>query len=139
MAGLLRGGPGGRGHVFTMMQGHGMGREMRAVRTATRKLIRNFEVRRDAVPPVTVGDDDHYTGANRFTPVPLVELYDLQTDPNEFTNLAEDPALASARTDLDTHLWQWLERVGDPVLQGPVATPFYLKAQAAYHQWRSHR
>ncbi len=133
--GLLRTGGRGREHVFTMMQGHGMGKEMRAVRTATHKLIRNFEVRREARPPVSVGDDDHYTGANRFDAVPHVELYDLRSDPNEFTNLAGEKSCAALRDALDAQLWRWLEQVSDPVLAGPVATPFYLQAREAYRAW----
>ena len=60
-----------------------------------------------------------------------MELYDLKSDPNEFTNLAGDTASASILASLDAALWRWLEEVDDPVLRGPVVTPYYRSARAA--------
>ncbi|MBD3240513.1 MAG: sulfatase-like hydrolase/transferase [Chitinivibrionales bacterium] len=121
-----------REYHFSMMQGHGMGKEIRAIRTATHKLIRNFEVRSEPVPPVVIGDNDKYTGANKYVTVPPVELYDLTADPLEVNNLADSPAHAGIRDTLDSRLWQWLDEVEDPILKGPIATPYYQRAIADY-------
>jgi arylsulfatase A-like enzyme len=133
-AGTLRGngGDAARECHFSMMQGHGKGCEIRSVRTATHKLVRNFEVHREPVPPVIVGDSDMYTGANRYVAVPPVELYDLSADPLETTNLADDPSCRHLREALDEKLWTWLEQVDDPILKGPIATPYYQGVMKQY-------
>jgi N-sulfoglucosamine sulfohydrolase len=45
---------------------------------------------------------------------PKYELYDLKKDPNEITNIANDPAYASVRSDLEARLIEELTRTGDP-------------------------
>jgi arylsulfatase A-like enzyme len=111
--------------------------EKRCVRTSDYRLIRNFN-------PMTVA---LLGGAGRRCPDVAeakvkglrspVELYDLAKDPREFENMAEDPAYAAVRAELDGRLWQWMEGVNDPILQGPTRTPFYEKSITAYQQWKS--
>lgn len=119
-----------REYHFSMMTGHGKGNEMRAIRSRTHKLIRNFDMHSEPVPPYVYGDTDRYTGANKYVTPPAVELYDLTADPGETNNLADDPAQADTRAELDPRLWQWLDDVDDPILKGPVATPYYQRAMA---------
>ena len=45
---------------------------------------------------------------------PKYELYDLKTDPHETKNLADDPAYASVKADLEKRLIAELTRTGDP-------------------------
>lgn len=47
---------------------------------------------------------------------PRHELYDLVKDPHETTNVADDPAYADVRADLEERLMDELERTGDPRL-----------------------
>jgi N-sulfoglucosamine sulfohydrolase len=47
---------------------------------------------------------------------PRVELYDLRQDPHELTNLADDPASAAVREQLETRLLDELARTDDPRL-----------------------
>lgn len=66
---------------------------------------------------------------------PRYELYDLKKDPYETTNVADAPAYASVRKDLETRLFDELTRTGDPRLiddgrffetppmAGPLAAP----------------
>lgn len=44
---------------------------------------------------------------------PAEELCDTQTDPNEFTNLADNPAYKAKLTELRRQLDEWLRKVGD--------------------------
>src|SRR5262249_33246235 len=45
---------------------------------------------------------------------PREELYDLERDPNEFKNVAEDPQNAHVLEDLRARLRAWQERTKDP-------------------------
>ncbi len=49
-------------------------------------------------------------------PVPKLELYDLQNDPDEMTNLAEDGHHAQEQQRLLTALKEWVERTSDPAV-----------------------
>jgi N-sulfoglucosamine sulfohydrolase len=57
---------------------------------------------------------------------PPVELYDLQTDPYEFKNLANDPKHAVAQKRLHSRLREWQRDTGDP-LADPAALKRYTK------------
>ncbi len=45
-----------------------------------------------------------------------VELYDLDADPVEQTNLIDDPAYTEVRTQLQTRLANWMRETNDPLL-----------------------
>ena len=45
---------------------------------------------------------------------PMFELYDLRKDPDEMTNLAEDPAYATVRKEMTERLFTILRETGDP-------------------------
>lgn len=95
----------------------------RSIRTDRYKLIRNFgtEVERYEYPcklgaPKVVGQ------------AVFCELYDLQSDPEEIHNLADDPDHAHIRSELDQQLRTWLEKSDDSILRGPEPSPFYTAA-----------
>lgn len=104
--------------------------ESRCVRTDRHKLIRTFTPRRRHEVPVDVAN------VAQRQPCPVVELFDLAQDPNEFTDVADDPAYAAVRGDLNARLWAWLEEVEDPILRGPMPTPTYRAAIAEYRAMR---
>ncbi len=62
---------------------------------------------------------------------PLLELYDLAADPNEWQNLADDPAHAATLRDLLARLRRWMADTADPLLAGAVTPPLHRRALAA--------
>ncbi len=51
---------------------------------------------------------------------PREELYDLQNDPEEFVNLAADPAHSKIKTELAALCDDWMRTTKDPILDGPI-------------------
>lgn len=63
------------------------------------------------------------------SPVPSdVALYDLAADPTEQNNLAGNGEFKEVRRRLDQRLYSWMRRTDDPLLSGPIATPYYLES-----------
>lgn len=116
--------------IFAEKTFHTAYEPMRCIRTTTHKLIVNFEIDLSINVP----------GDIQLSPIyPLmldeiartrkpVELYDLIRDPNETTNLAGTPELEEIEHDLKAKLLGWMESTDDPLLQGPIASPYYKAA-----------
>ena len=122
---------GPRDAVFAEKTFHSYYDPMRAIRTRTHKLIRNFETAfRVEVP------GDIQTGAifradpGRYSTdrAAIVELYDLEADPLEQHNIAGSADVSDIERDLSERLWAWMEETNDPLLKGPVASPRYRAA-----------
>ena len=113
-----------RDAVFSIFQG----RDNRSIRTERYKLIRNFTPGRLLPVPV-----DMTNNPRAAVKCPVVQLYDLEKDPLEFVDVAEDPAYRDVRSELSERLWRWMEDVDDPTLKGPMPSPYYHEAMAEYH------
>ena len=94
----------------------------RAIRTGQYKYIRNFEPGPDLVLPadIAAGPSAPAVAPRTQRPRPEEELYDLEADPWEQTNLAADPAWAAVREELRTRLLAWMTDTADPLLRGPI-------------------
>jgi arylsulfatase A-like enzyme len=124
---LLRGEEGPRRDaVFGEQTYHSYCSPMRCIRTAQHKLIVNFTFmpafmdpsqswRRATVP--CVPEKPHMAHSK------VVELYDLQNDPYEQQNLAEDAAYEDVRRQLLGRLRLWLLETDDPILHGIPVPP----------------
>lgn len=110
-----------RDQVFSMFVGKN---EPRCIRTRTHKLIRNFMPSRYAKLPVNLDAPDAVEWVTR----PSAELYDLERDPQECLNVADDPDYAAVRHGLDEQLANHLRAVNDPILAGPIRVPYYIDA-----------
>jgi len=97
----------------------------RSVRSARYKLIRNLTPEatfRNAATATAVfqewralaqGDEDALALVERYQHRPELELYDLELDPYEQRDLAQDAAYAEQLTELAQQLEAWMERQGD--------------------------
>jgi len=110
-----------RTHVFGEMTYHNYADPLRCVRSRTHKLIVNF------MPCAAI-----YNCTQQWRPVsvpafppnpkdalhPLVELYDLEKDPWELNNCADDTAYADVRAHLLSVLAKQIVETDDPIRHG---------------------
>ncbi|HEX6984546.1 MAG TPA: sulfatase [Planctomycetaceae bacterium] len=117
-----------RDAVFAEHNWHDYEARDRAVRTATLKYVRNFYHDLPGTPPADavrsptydemkrLRDEGRLTDAQRspfVAPRPEEELYDLEKDPHELTNVAGDPSYAAALAEMRRRLETWQAETGD--------------------------
>lgn len=130
----LGGTPGAhRDEVFVEQTYHNYADPVRGIRTARYKLLVN------GMPCAAV-----YNSTQQWAPVTrsvfpadpksgmrdFIELYDLETDPLEATNLANDPTYAALREELLERLAAHASAIGDPLLEGLPVPPRFRRMQA---------
>jgi arylsulfatase A-like enzyme len=130
-----------RDEIFAQRTSHALrDNTSRTVRTTRYKLIRYFEPGRvvefptDAVPQRVAQHTQR--PKRKWGKRPVAQLFDLQKDPHERNNLAGQPEYAGIVRDLSDKLWRWMQRVEDPILDGPLVTPYYTEAMQDYHRFR---
>ncbi|MCA9144893.1 MAG: sulfatase-like hydrolase/transferase [Planctomycetales bacterium] len=102
---------------------------MRTIRTSGYKLIWNIDWRSEYPLPIdtlnratwqeVIRRGDRLIGPRTVKKYLLrdeIELYDLETDPNEVINLADSPTHAELRLDLSQKLFAYLKKTNDPWL-----------------------
>jgi arylsulfatase A-like enzyme len=130
----------GREMIFSERNFHDNLDLVRCVRTRQYKLIQNYRPELPYNPTADLarsptwgtilalnkaGKLDSKLQERYFrAPRPTVELYDLEKDPGEFTNLAGDPAHAATLRRLQGHLRTWMDETNDFLpLPRPEGTP----------------
>ncbi|MFA6544756.1 MAG: sulfatase [Limisphaerales bacterium] len=117
-----------RDAVFVGLERHVGSYPMRAIRTKGFAYIRNFAVDRDpnnysrrggpSMDYMIAHKDDNAQlrrlYAASFGPRPTEELYDLQRDPDELTNLASDPKFSDIKRKMSGRLMAYLAETKDP-------------------------
>ncbi|MEJ2614434.1 MAG: hypothetical protein P8Z35_05725, partial [Ignavibacteriaceae bacterium] len=95
-------------------------------------LIRYFDQGRAVEYPVDVNPQafaDHIKRCKtRWGARPFAQLYDLSKDPYELNDIGSKPEYASVVKEMSKSLLNWMEQVNDPLLKGPLRTPYYDKA-----------
>ena len=117
--------------IFAEKTFHSYYDPMRCIRTRTHKFIRNFE----SAFLVEVPGDIQQGAIFRANPARYstdrsasVELYDLEADPWEQSNLAGGASVKDVEDRLSAALWAWMRETRDPLLDGPVSSPRYRAA-----------
>ena len=129
---LLRGGSyESRDAIFAEKTFHSYYDPMRCIRSRHHKFIRNFETAFAVEVPGDIqqgaifrADPSRYS-TDRAS---VIELYDLDADPDEEHNLAGSPASAAVEEQLSAELWSWMRETDDPLLKEPIASPRYRQA-----------
>lgn len=116
-------------YVFAEKTYHTAYEPMRGIRSPNYKLIANFEVdtkvsvpddiRQGLIYPLLIDDL-----VGQRDPM---ELYDLSADPGETHNLAGCPDMKDVEEELKQELVTWMRKTNDPILSGPIASPYYDK------------
>jgi len=117
-----------RQEIFAEKTYHETYDPVRAIRTKNNKLIINFE-------NLTIGSN-YWEGRNsikigmatdkRFNKSKdFLELYDLENDPLERTNLAGNREYKNIEDELTEKLYEWMKGTCDPLLEGPVPSATY--------------
>jgi len=127
--------------IFAEKTYHNYYDPMRAIRTEKWKLIANFEFSLPDIAPGQIRTDS----AKRYVEIykamaslreeqchPPFELYDLEADPWEGNNLAENPEFKDIRDRLIKQLHQWMQNTSDPLLEGPMAQATYRNRMDAF-------
>lgn len=121
---LLAGGGGGvRDHAFAQLHWHDAYVPMRAIRSATHKLVLDFSDR--ALPYLPADVEDSASGravrgggpdgSAIATEPRRAALYHLVDDPNETTDVSADPAHAAVGATLRRRLVDWMNETNDPL------------------------
>lgn len=128
--------------VFGEMTYHTYYDPRRCIRTERWKLIANFEC-----APEQMSSPDLQQNGKGYAEMCLAmgqdgyhrpfELYDLEADPHEQINLADETAYQAVRDGLIRHLHGWMERTEDPLLKGPVAQGAYWKRMKTFKELAS--
>ena len=110
-----------RERVFLEFTWHSKYNPVRAVRTERYKYVRNFgDLPLVYIPAPLFSSEagkevrDECYGSQR----PEEELYDLEADPHELENVADDPAHADALSTLREAVSEWMESTDDRLLEG---------------------
>src|SRR5262249_11276626 len=121
-----------RTEVYAEKTFHTYYEPMRAVRGDHHKLVVNFEVSTRVDVPTDIRQSPIYPlMQSEFDDVrPPVELYDLGDDRWERHNLAGSAEYADVESDLLLRLRDWMRSTRDPLLDGPVASPYYTDVRA---------
>ncbi|MEM6561794.1 MAG: sulfatase [Planctomycetota bacterium] len=128
-----RGGPMDARPIFGEIDFHGYHDPIRAVRFGGRKLIVNF-----AAAPRFYDTSQQWHAPTRPRHIddprnekhPRLELFNLDTDPHELTNVADDPAFAADRRTGLQLLADHMRATDDPLLTQPPHEPAAAEALA---------
>ena len=103
----------------------------RSIITDCYHLIRYFDQGRAVDYPVDVHPHTfaiHEQRCKTTGPRPFAQLFDLENDPYELRDIGSEQECASIVAELSHRLLAWMEQVKDPLLEGPLRTPYYDKA-----------
>jgi arylsulfatase A-like enzyme len=108
----------------------------RCVLTDRYQLIRYFDAGRPIDYPVNVDPQRFAWHLERCAvkgdaPLgmrPFAQLFDLREDPWELNDLSGEPTHRRTLRELSRRLLAWMREVNDPLLKGPLRTPYYDRA-----------
>ena len=101
---------------------------MRCVRTKRFKYVRYFEKSSHHRIPGDIVNGGASRELGQVARPDAEELFDLEKDPNETRHVAEDEESREVCQEMRARLAEWMKSTQDPLLSGPVGSPFYWKS-----------
>ena len=95
------------------------------------QLIRYFDAGRTVAYPLNISPSKfsaHVEREKTSGTRPFFELYNIIDDPFELHDLGSDPQYKEIVIELSAQLMDWMKSVNDPLLKGPLSTPYYEKS-----------
>jgi N-sulfoglucosamine sulfohydrolase len=119
-----------REEVFAEKTYHTHYEPMRAVRTGHHKLIVNLEIglRFDVPGDIMTSPMYPLVIPEMLGTRPPLELYDLEVDRWEQHNVVGSQDYVEVEADLRGRLLRWMEDTDDPLLRGPITSPYWADA-----------
>ena len=112
-----------RSEIYTEKNFHEIYDPIRSVRTKEFKYIRNFEPS-EYLYQIPLDIERGLSGQGLKDKIKMKraeeELYDLKNDPDEITNLIDNPAYQTVLIKLRQKLVNWMKKTNDPLLQGKI-------------------
>lgn len=113
--------------IFSEVTHHAAYEPKRCVRTKRYKYILRLDDDFDTIVMPNCDDSISKTHWANFqwakANVPKEQLYDLEFDPNEMSNLVDRADMQDVLVDMRKKLDDWMQRTNDPILNGPVKVP----------------
>ncbi len=105
----------------------------RCIITDRYHLIRYFDQGREVdypvdVHPQTFADHQQRSKTKGMNARPFAQLFDIKNDPYELKDIGSKKEYAAIVEELSRRILDWMESVKDPLLEGPLRTPYYDKA-----------
>ena len=105
--------------------------QSRTVISGKFQLIRYFDAGRTVDYPINISPSRFAAHVEREKTTgtrPFFQLYNIEEDPYELENLGESAEYSEIVKVLSKELMNWMESVNDPLLKGPLSTPYYEKS-----------
>lgn len=125
-----------RDELFTEKTYHDSFDPIRAVRTRRYSYIENYARRPALSLPLDILDSPSARALDGSQDLPRAdrELYDLEADPYERSNLADNPAYGAVLTDLAGRLGRWRSETGDTLPPEDVGNRIAREFMARHHR-----
>jgi N-sulfoglucosamine sulfohydrolase len=107
----------------------------RSIITDRYHLIRYFDQGRTVDYPVDVHPQrfaEHLQRCKTKGTRPFFQLFDIKKDPYELKDIGIKEENKERVVDLSKRLYTWMQKVNDPLLEGPLRTPYYDRAIADF-------
>lgn len=110
----------------------------RCVITDRYHLIRYFEAGREVdypvdVHPQTFANHQQRCKTKGMAARPFAQMFDIKDDPYELNDIGSRKEYAAVVGELSESVLGWMKSVKDPLLEGPLKTPYYEQAMADLH------
>lgn len=129
--------------IFSERTSHTVYDPVRTIRTERFKFVRRlgkilmFQTEETKYSRTFTADPRHFVDSVSTLVPPDTALYDLEADPAERNNMIGADEYADVAERLNTRLADWMAETNDPLLDGPIETPYGRESRGELRDARS--